>query len=83
MNYYNPPFNHYDMRGKVYTLKEDVVGEQWNGHNADPEFTEVSMPKGTRVKVVMCSRFGDVGITPDLSADYGYIARINPEWLNE
>ena len=27
---------------------------------------------GKRVKVVMASRFGDVGITDDLTAEYGY-----------
>lgn len=31
---------------------------------------------GKRVRVVMASRFGDVGITPDLKAEYGYKKRV-------
>ena len=31
---------------------------------------------GTRVKVVMASRFGDVGITTDLTRDRGYDTRV-------
>lgn len=32
--------------------------------------------RGARVRVVMASRFGDVGITYDLAADRGYSARV-------
>jgi len=39
--------------------------------------------KDTTFKVVMCSRFGDVGITVDLVATRGYEARVRPEWLEE
>lgn len=38
----------------------------------DDEF----LPKGTRVRVVMASRFGDVGITSDLTKTHGYQARV-------
>lgn len=31
---------------------------------------------GKRVRVVMASRFGDVGITSDLSAEHGYDKRV-------
>ena len=31
---------------------------------------------GTRVRVTMASRFGDVGITTDLTADLGYERRV-------
>ena len=34
-----------------------------------------------RVKVVMASRFGDVGITGDLTAEYGYNVRVAVESL--
>lgn len=37
--------------------------------------------EGKRVRVVMASRFGDVGITEDLSADHGYSARVAVEDL--
>jgi hypothetical protein len=72
---------YYGMDQKVYRLGEQIVGESWNGHDANPEFTSVIMPKGSLVKVVMCSRFGDVGITDDLDTEHGYLARIDPEIL--
>ncbi len=34
------------------------------------------MKAGARVRVVMASRFGDVGITPNLNAAHGYVARV-------
>lgn len=37
--------------------------------------------KNRRVRVVMASRFGDVGISPDLDRDYGYEARVPLEEL--
>jgi hypothetical protein len=39
--------------------------------------------KGTRVRVVMASRFGDVGITTDLSAVRGYMARVPVGYLED
>lgn len=42
-----------------------------------------TIPVGTRVKIVMVSRFGDVGITTDLSAENGYFLRIPIDELNE
>lgn len=38
---------------------------------------------GQRVKVVMASRFGDVGITADLTADRGYSKRLLLPELND
>ena len=38
---------------------------------------------GDRVRVVMASRMGDVGITKDLAADHGYSARCNVEQLGD
>lgn len=74
------------MHDREFILNRDVVGREWNGHDfmrsdSEPEFTEVPMPKGTRVKVVMVSRFGDCGITTDLEAENGYISRVPPDWL--
>lgn len=74
---------YYGLEGKIFTLGKEIVGQEWHGHYADPEFTPVVMEKESKVKVVMCSRFGDVGITPDLTAERGYIARVNPEILEE
>jgi hypothetical protein len=75
--------SHYDMHHKIYTLKQDVTASIWHGHHAEPEFTYEVWKRGTKVKVVMCSRFGDVGITKDLKATHGYDARVEPEMLEE
>jgi hypothetical protein len=36
---------------------------------------------GERVRVVMASRFGDVGITKDLTKEHGYETRVSVEEL--
>lgn len=35
----------------------------------------VTWPEGMKVKAVMASRFGDIGLTDDLTAEYGYYYR--------
>ena len=40
-----------------------------------------TLQAGTRVRIVMVSRFGDVGITDDLTRSRGYIARVSLEDL--
>ena len=37
---------------------------------------ERRIPAGTKVKIVMVYRLGDVGITDDLTAKTGYLARV-------
>lgn len=66
---------------QIGKLRQPVRLRIWNGHNTDPEFTERLLPTGTMVKIVMVSRFGDVGITDDLTAQVGYHARIDLELL--
>lgn len=44
----------------------------------DPKFT---IPAGTRMKVVMASRLGDIGLTTDLGAEHGYSVRVSIEDL--
>ena len=39
--------------------------------------------KGKRVRLVMASRFGDVGITRKLDAERGYDARVNLSELSD
>lgn len=51
-----------------------------DGHAACDEYT---IPAGTRVKIVMFSRFGDVGITTKLDADHGYDARVMLDSLRD
>ena len=71
------------MHGKVFVLSEDVDGEiytgRWEGNR--PVMTPHPLKAGTKVKVVMVSRFYDAGITDDLSAENGYVARVNPALL--
>lgn len=42
----------------------------------EEKFQKALRDAGTRVKIVMVSRFGDVGITDDLAAENGYAARV-------
>lgn len=42
----------------------------------EPIMVERRIPAGTKVKIVMVSRLGDVGITDDLTAKTGYLARV-------
>lgn len=66
---------------RYMTTKVPLSLRIWNGHHwknaghAD-EYTEKPLPIGTRVKIVMASRFGDVGITDDLTAENGYHLRV-------
>lgn len=60
------------------TLKRPVTMRHFTGKWVDgkPQDREVECPAGTRVRIVMVSRFGDVGITEDLEAVNGYGARV-------
>lgn len=67
-------------RPKLFaTTTVPVTLHKWYGHGSDPEWVDVELPVGTTVKVVMYSRFGDVGITDQLDAEHGYSARVDPE----
>ena len=61
---------------RIATTREPVKMRTWHGHGANPEFTHETLPVGSRVKIVMVSRFGDVGITDDLTAEMNYRARV-------
>lgn len=63
------------------TTKVPLTLRIWNGHGK--EDTLKPLPIGTRVKIVMVSRFGDVGLTDDLAAENGYHIRVLIEELNE
>lgn len=47
---------------------------QWVGN--EPKFDKIMCDAGTRVRIVMVSRFGDVGVTEDLTRENGYGARL-------
>lgn len=54
----------------------DVEMSVWNGiHPVNENTTEHICKAGTRVRVWMVSRFGDVGITDNLENPRGYDAR--------
>jgi hypothetical protein len=59
-------------------LRKDRTLEHYLGYSkgGEPQFREVPCEAGQRVKIVMVSRFGDVGITEDLNAEVGYGARV-------
>lgn len=67
------------------TLREPI--EMWHYRqfwkNDEPQFDKVMCPAGTRVKIVMVSRFGDVGITENLDAENGYGARVSLDTLKD
>jgi hypothetical protein len=52
---------------------------------AQPHITDPKLfadYKGKRVRVVMASRFGDLGITHDLTAEHGYELRVAVDELD-
>jgi CO dehydrogenase/acetyl-CoA synthase beta subunit len=59
-------------------LKADKHGQAYLGHWDDkgPVMQPMPMKAGQVVRVVMASRFGDVGITPVLKNAKGYVARV-------
>ena len=61
---------------KLYATLASDLGKEFAVHGK-------TVKKGTRVRIVMASRLGDVGITTDLSAENGYSHRIPVEYLSE
>lgn len=63
---------------KFAYLKNPIDMQHYNGRWKDghAQFDTVPCAAGTRVKIVMVSRFGDVGITENLAAETGYGARV-------
>lgn len=61
------------------------TGREYLGYWAknEPAMKTIELAAGQRVRVVMASRFGDVGITPDLTASHGYIARVPVSSLDD
>ena len=65
-------------------VKIDVRMNVWNGTNPVKENTTTHTCKaGTKVRVWMVSRFGDVGITDNLVNPVGYSARVDPEDIED
>lgn len=73
------PFNwlNYSIHAETTQDIEMIV---WNGrHPVEDNQTSHICPKGTRVRVWMVSRFGDVGITDNLVNPRGYDVRVDPD----
>jgi hypothetical protein len=70
---------------RLATLKQDTKMSQYMGRweNGYAVTEDTIAPAGTVVKIVMVSRFGDVGITTDLTAEHGYRARVKLDTLDE
>lgn len=65
-------------------IKEAITMEHYKGYweNGKPVMNKIDLPAGTTVKIVMVSRFGDVGITEDLKTERGnYGARVQLDSL--
>lgn len=75
------------MKGKIYRTKTIIDVHVLDAQH-ELKYIE-QIPVGTLVKVVMESRFGDVGITRNLKANgnscmgQGYEARVQPSELQE
>ena len=63
---------------KFARLKSAVEMKHYTGEwqNNEPQFEKVAVDAGQLVKIVMVSRLGDVGVTEDLTADFGYGLRL-------
>ncbi len=59
-------------------ISEELRPHIWRG----PPPTLFADHEGKRVRIVMASRFGGVGITTDLKADHGYSERVAVEALS-
>jgi len=69
---------------RYMTTKAPITLRKWNQkHPVEPNTAVVELPIGTRVKIVMASRFGDVGITDALNTDHGYHARIDIDKITD
>jgi hypothetical protein len=66
-------------------LLHPVIGKSYQGYWAkgQPVQKDVPMEAGSRVRLVMASRFGDVGITPNLKAESGYVTRLTLDQLTD
>lgn len=60
-------------------LKKDILGKRYLGYwnNSGPVMESIELKKGQLVRIVMVSRFGDIGVTDKLDDITGYVARVN------
>jgi hypothetical protein len=59
------------------TTTQEIELKKWNGtHPVEKNSILVKIPSGSTLKIVMISRFGDVGLTDNLNAVNGYHTRV-------
>jgi hypothetical protein len=67
-----------EMTHAYVTTQEPVELSEWNGnHPVEKNLRRHTVKPKTTLKIVMVSRFGDCGLTDDLTTDYGYDVRMN------
>lgn len=70
----------YKQTHAYVTTTRELPMTHWNGlHPVDANQTTKTIPTGSTLKIVMVSRFGDVGLTDDLDAVHGYGLRMEPD----
>lgn len=62
-------------------LKIPKTGERGGRHWMGEAPTVINLASGQRVRVVMASRFGDVGVTERLGDEHGYVVRVHIDEL--
>ena len=65
------------------TLSRPVTMSVYRGYweDGEPAMDTYEVPAGTVLRIVMASRFGDVGVTDRLEDETGYGARVSPDEL--
>ena len=66
-------------------LKKDVTMGWYQGYwkDGEPVMKDEFVSAGTKVKIVMVSRFGDIGITNKLDTDTSYGTRVEFDELRD
>ena len=70
-----------DWPARFALLPEDTKFNRYKYERGGYTHSTYIVPRGTKVRIVMSSRFGDLGITTDLAAVNGYGCRVLPEEL--
>jgi len=74
----------YDAKAKFHhknaycTTTQELELVDWNGkHPYEENIKTYKVPVGTIMKIVMISRFADIGLTDELNVKYGYKIRVD------
>ena len=68
----------YEDTNAYVTTTIPLKMSHWNGkHPVEENTTYTEIPAGSTLKIVMVSRFGDCGLTDDMTASHGYGLRVD------